>query len=109
MYGYIIRRLLATIPVMIILSALIGANYGANLSLFPSVTKDFYGINHFGTNYGIVFTAWGAGGFMLSLLAGSLYDVHQTFAIAYYGAAGLLLAAAVVSLFLKGPHRMVLR
>lgn len=94
---------LATIPVMIILSALIGANYGANLSLFPSVTKDFYGIDHFGTNYGLVFTAWGVGGFMLSLLAGRLYDVYQTFAVAYYGAAGLLLAAAVVSLFLKGP------
>jgi MFS transporter, OFA family, oxalate/formate antiporter len=99
-----VDNFLATIPVMIILSALIGANYGANLSLFPSLTKDFYGIEHFGTNYGLVFTAWGVGGFMLSLLAGQLYDVHQTFAIAYYGAAGLLLAAAIVSLFLKEPH-----
>jgi len=98
---------LATIPVMIILSALIGANYGANLSLFPSATKDFYGIEHFGTNYGLVFTAWGVGGFMLSLLAGRLYDVHQTFAFAYYGAAVLLLLAAVVSLFLKGPRHTV--
>jgi len=97
---------LATIPVMIILSALIGANYGANLSIFPSVTKDFYGVNNFGTNYGLVFTAWGVGGFMLSLLAGRLYDVHQTFAVAYYGACILLLLAAVVSLFIKPPHHL---
>jgi len=95
---------LATIPVMIILSALIGANYGANLSVFPSITKDFYGINNFGTNYGLVFTAWGVGGFMLSLLAGRLYDVYKTFAIAYYGAAALLLMAAVVSLFIRAPQ-----
>ncbi len=99
-------NLLATIPVMIILSALIGANYGANLSIFPSLTKDFYGVNHFGTNYGLVFTAWGVGGFMLSLLAGRLYDVYRTFAVAYYGAAILLLMAAVVSLFIKAPHHM---
>ena len=54
------------------LSALIGANYGANLALFPSVTKDYYGLKNFGVNYGLVFTAWGLGGFMLSLIAGAV-------------------------------------
>jgi OFA family oxalate/formate antiporter-like MFS transporter len=61
----------ANIGVLAGLSALIGANYGANLSLFPSITKDFYGIRNFGTNYGLVFTAWGMGGFMLAKLAGA--------------------------------------
>ena len=41
---------LGTIPMMAIISALIGANYGANLSLFPSITKDFYGLKNFGMN-----------------------------------------------------------
>ncbi len=95
--------ILATIPVMVLISALIGANYGANLSLFPSITKDFYGLKNFGMNYGLVFTAWGVGGFMLALLAGNLYDLYQTFAFAYYGAAGLLVIAAVMSLFVKTP------
>ena len=57
-----------------VLSALMGANYGANLALYPSVTKDFYGLKNFGVNYGLVFTAWGVGGFALSLVAGHLYD-----------------------------------
>ena len=33
----------------------IGANYGANLALFPSITKDYYGLKNFGVNYGLVF------------------------------------------------------
>jgi OFA family oxalate/formate antiporter-like MFS transporter len=96
---------MANIPTLAIISALVGANYGANLSLFPSITKDFYGIKNFGMNYGLVFTAWGVGGFMLSRLAGAMYDKYQTFAIAYYGASVLLILAAIMTPFVKTPHR----
>jgi len=95
---------LANVPALSLISALIGANYGANLSLFPSITKDFFGLKNFGVNYGLVFTAWGAGGFMLSLGAGKLYDAYQTFAFAYYGAIGLLVLAAIVTLSVRPPH-----
>ena len=55
-------------------------------------------------NYGLVFTAWGLGGFMLSLLAGKVYDQTHTFAFAYYCSAGLLVAAAVVTFLVKPPQ-----
>ena len=93
-----------------VLSALIGANYGANLALFPSITKDFYGLKNFGVNYGLVFTAWGWGGFVLSLLAGWVYDGSivaawkGSFAFAYYCSAGLLVAAALVTFLIKPPQ-----
>lgn len=87
-----------------LLSALIGANYGANLSLFPSLTKDYYGLKNFGVNYGLVFTSWGVGGFMLSFAAGKAYDIYQTFSVAYYGASILLVAAAVMVFALKPPR-----
>lgn len=90
--------------VLMVLSALIGANYGANLALFPSITKDWYGLKNFGVNYGLVFTAWGWGGFTLSLLAGMVYDRTQSFAFAYYCSAGLLVAAAAVTFFVTPPH-----
>ncbi len=51
--------------VIVVLAALIGGNYGANLSLFPSLTKDLWGLKSFGMNYGPLFTAWGVGGFVL--------------------------------------------
>ncbi len=95
--------LLGSITAMCIISALIGANYGANLAVFPSITKDFYGLKHFGMNYGLIFTAWGFGGFMLALAAGRLYDVYQTFSLAYYGASALLLAAAITTLLVHRP------
>ena len=84
-----------------VLSALIGANYGANLALFPSITKDYYGIRNFGVNYGLMFTAWGLGGFMLSLLAGQVYDQTQTFTFAYYCSATLLVVAALMTLVIR--------
>ena len=36
---------LGTTFILAVLSALVGAFYGANLALFPSITKDFYGRN----------------------------------------------------------------
>ena len=96
--------ILANTVMLSFISMLIGANYGANLSLFPSITKDFYGLKHFGMNYGLVFTAWGIGGFLLAMLAGKMYDAYQTFNIAYYGASALLVAAAICTFFLKPPQ-----
>jgi OFA family oxalate/formate antiporter-like MFS transporter len=58
-----------TLPVIIVvLAAFIGANYGANLALFPSYTKDLWGLKTFGMNYGVLFTAWGVGGLVLPRL-----------------------------------------
>jgi len=101
------ENILGTIPAMALISALIGANYGANLSLFPSITKDFYGLKNFGMNYGLVFTAWGVGGFMLAKLAGIMYVKHQTYAIAYYGASALLILAAIMTILVKTPHHKI--
>jgi OFA family oxalate/formate antiporter-like MFS transporter len=97
------ENVLGAAPVLVVLSALIGANYGANLALFPSVTKDFYGLKNFGVNYGLVFTSWGLGGFMLSFLAGKVYDQTHAFTFAYYCSAGLLIAAAAVTFLIKPP------
>jgi OFA family oxalate/formate antiporter-like MFS transporter len=95
---------LASVGVMALLSALIGANYGANLSLFPSITKDYYGLKNFGVNYGLIFTAWGIGGFLLSLLAGRLYDTYSTYTYSCHAAAGLLTVAALASFAVRPPH-----
>lgn len=94
-------NVLANVPVLALVSALIGANYGATLSLFPSVTKDYYGLKHFGVNYGLVFTAWGMGGFILALLAGKVYDQTQSFNFVYYCSCILLVVTALATFALK--------
>ena len=101
------RSVLASAAVMAVLTALVGANYGANLSLFPSITKDYFGLKNFGVNYGLVFTAWGVGGFMLAKLAGWVFDKTQTFTFAFYTSIGLLIVAAAVTFFVKAPHHVI--
>jgi MFS family permease len=96
-----------------IVAALVGANYGSNLALFPSATKDYYGLKNFGVNYGLVFTAWGVGGFMLAKFAGWVYDGKiveawkGSFNFAYYTSAALLVLAAVLTFVVKAPHHHV--
>ena len=104
---------LGTATALTILAALCGANYGSNLSLFPSISKDFFGLRNFGVNYGLVFTAWGVGGFMLAQFAGWVYDGKiveawkGTFTFAYYTSAVLLVVAALATFVLKAPHHEV--
>lgn len=88
---------------IVVISALVGANYGSNLSLFPSITKDFYGLKHFGMNYGLVFTSWGVGGFVMAQMAATVYDRTQSFKFAFYGSVALLVLAAIMTVFLREP------
>ncbi len=92
--------LAAAVPLSI-LCMLIGANYGANLSLFPSISKDYFGLKNFGVNYGLLFTSWGLGGFMLSLVAGKAYDMSGSFDVAYYMSCVLLVLAAAGAFLLR--------
>lgn len=61
--------------VMMTLVALIGANFGSNLALFPAVTKDYFGVKNFGFNYGIVFSAWGVAGLVMPWINGFVKDI----------------------------------
>jgi hypothetical protein len=87
--------------VIVLLATFIGFNYGANLSLFPSYTKDLWGLKTFGMNYGILFTAWGVGGFVLSRFQQMLFASSKSFNSSFLTAAVLLFAGAGLTLFLK--------
>jgi OFA family oxalate/formate antiporter-like MFS transporter len=55
-------------------------------------------------NYGLVFTAWGVGGFALALAMGKVYDKTKSFSYAYYTAVALLVVAALLTFAIKTPH-----
>jgi len=87
--------------VLVLMAGLIGFNYGTNLSIFPSVTKDLWGIKHFGTNYGLLFTAWGVGGFVMGRLSQMLNVASNSFSTSFLTAGVLLLLGAVLTFFFK--------
>ena len=89
--------------VIVLIATFIGFNYGANLSLFPSFTKDLWGLKSFGMNYGIVFTAWGVGGFVLSRVQQMLTTSSGGSYRSSFIAAGILLIIGAGMTFLLKP------
>lgn len=91
------------VGLLVVAATLIGFNYGTNLSLFPSATKDYFGLKNFGVNYGLVFSAWGVGGFIFPRVSQMIIAYTNSPRMAYILAAALLLFGAVLALMTKSP------
>jgi MFS family permease len=107
----LLRTGLTEMAAFTVVSTLLGFNYGACLSVFPSAVKDNFGLKNFGVNYGLVFTAWGAGGFVFPLLAGKLFEAEKaatgagSYNGAYVIAAAALVLAAILTFVTRGVER----
>jgi len=87
-------------------ATLIGFNYGTNLSLFPSATKDYFGLKNFGTNYGLVFSAWGIGGFIFPRVSQMIVAGTGSPETVYIMAAFLLFLSAGMTFITKAPRSL---
>ncbi len=87
-----------------LLATFIGFNYGSNLSLFPSFVKDYWGAKNYGMNYGILFSSWGVGAFVLvkasSVLSAKYGGMESSFMVSGI----LLLVGAMMAMSLR-PQR----
>jgi MFS family permease len=95
-----------TLPLVIVmLATLIGFNYGANLTLFPSFAKDFWGLKNFGVNYGVLFTAWGVGGLVFPKVQQMLTaSSGGSFQSSFIAASVLLFVGASLTLLIRSPR-----
>ncbi len=90
--------------------SLVGFCYGGYLALMPSIAADYYGPRNIGANYGILFTAWGAAGFIVpgyfarileaSKQAGNVGAGYNSM---FYQLAGLTVAGALVAVIARRP------
>jgi MFS transporter, OFA family, oxalate/formate antiporter len=87
-------------------ATLIGFNYGTNLSLFPSATKDYFGLKNFGANYGLVFSAWGIGGFIFPRVSQMIVAKTGSPETAYIMAAFLLFLSAGLAIVTRAPRSL---
>ncbi|HIJ78651.1 MAG: OFA family MFS transporter [Desulfobulbaceae bacterium] len=85
---------------LVALATVIGFNYGANLALFPTFAKDLWGMKHFGINYGILFTAWGIGGFVMSKVSQMLRASTGSYANSFIAAGVMLMLGVGLILFM---------
>ena len=93
---------------LVLIATGIGFNYGTNLALFPAITKDYWGMKNFGINYGVLFSAWGIGGFVLGRASEMMNAATGGFTLSF-GVAGILLAVAAVTLMLQDLFRQMVQ
>ena len=98
MVGFMFYQSLAAMIVGIIG---IGFCFGALLSVFPALTAEQYGLKNYGTNYGIVYLAWGASGVVAPVLADLIYDATGTFFAAYIICACMMAVMLLVNFMFK--------
>jgi nitrate/nitrite transporter NarK len=92
---------------LVLLATFIGFNYGTNLALFPSFAKDFWGLKNFGINYGILFSAWGIGGFVMGRVSEMLQARSAGSFDSCFISAGLcLIVAAALALKIKSREQV---
>jgi MFS family permease len=91
---------------LVVAATLIGFNYGTNLSLFPSATKDYFGLKNFGMNYGLVFSAWGVGGFVFPRVSQMIVAQTGSPQTAYILCGILLMASSLMALMTRAPQEI---
>jgi OFA family oxalate/formate antiporter-like MFS transporter len=77
--------------------------YGTQASVNPATIADFYGTRHAGTNYGLLFTAWGFSGILGPTIGGVLFDRYRNYGAAFYTAAVLAFIAFTCVLAARRP------
>jgi len=87
--------------IVTLLATFIGFNYGTNLSLFPSFAKDYWGVKNYGMNYGVLFSAWGVGAFVLVKISAALNAKFGGMESSFIAAGVLLLVGVMMSLSLR--------
>lgn len=79
--------------------------YGGWLSIAPSLTANFFGVKNSSRNYGVVFTAFGAGAIAGNVLSGIVKDSYGGYAFAFHIMAVLAFAGLAAALFALAPPR----
>ncbi len=81
--------------VVMAVASLVGFCFGGNFALFPSSTADYYGTKNVGSNYGVLFTAYGVAGITGALAAGLIVDFTGSYMLAFV-ITGILAVVAVI-------------
>ncbi len=73
--------------------------FGGNITVFPAIVGDFFGLKNHSKNYGIIYQGFGLGALAGSFVAKYFGGFHATFMVI-----GVLSAASLlITLFIKAP------
>lgn len=72
---------------------------GGWLALAPTATLHLFNPDDYAQNYGIVFTAYGMGALLGTLVAGQIRDWFGSYIYAFYPMAGLAIVGIILATF----------
>jgi OFA family oxalate/formate antiporter-like MFS transporter len=81
-------------------ASVVGFCFGGNFALFPSSTADYYGTKNVGSNYGVLFTAYGVAGIIGALAAGLIVDFTGSYMLAFLITGVLAIVAVILAILL---------
>ncbi|HGS5806632.1 TPA: OFA family MFS transporter [Vibrio parahaemolyticus] len=87
---------------LIIGTAIAAVGYGTLLAVFPTLTAEFYGLKNYGTNYGVLYTAWGIGGAIGAAVVGISMTNGEGYTLAYTISSAMM-AVCIVLAFITKP------
>ena len=87
-------------------AALIGWNYGSMFTLFPASCLQYFGPTAQGSNYGLLFTAWGFAGFAGPYVGGWLKDSTGTYSAPFIVASVMVAIAVILLVIIKPPKKI---
>lgn len=91
--------------IVMIVASLVGFCFGGNFALFPSSTADYYGTKNVGSNYGVLFTAYGVAGITGALAAGLIVDFTGSYILAFTITGVLAIIAIILAILLYRIRR----
>jgi len=78
---------------------------GGWLAMAPTITLRFFDPDHYAQNYGIVFTAYGVGALIGTLVTGRIRDIFGSYNFVFYPMALLAIAGMVVAVVMLKRER----
>jgi len=85
--------------------AVLYLNLGGWLAIAPTATATYYGTQHYGKNYGLVFTSYGVGAIAGTLLSGMIRDATGAYLPVFLPVMALAALGLGISLFALKPVR----
>jgi OFA family oxalate/formate antiporter-like MFS transporter len=102
---FFILPLVSVYVLLAIISFVIVSCYGGGFGTMPAFNADYFGPTNVGTNYGLMLTAWGVGGVLGPLLISRVIDTLDSYTLAFYIIAAIMLGSAVVAFIVRPPKR----
>ncbi len=100
-------HLASSAPLFLLISLLLGWNFGSMFSLFPGSTAYFFGLRAQAANYGLLFTAFGVAGLFGPYFGGRTADLMGSYSYSFYGASLVVLLGLVLLTFIFWRGREV--